>query len=183
MGLDVSHDCWHGPYSQFMRWRTWLAAQIGLPLQLMEGFYEWQWDGKNDLSFERDYRPLTQQADGANRGQVWWDTLTAFEPLGRAISWDAIGDPLKLLLHHSDCDGRIKWFECRKIAMRLGAVIRKAADDTAYPTYSDGDKKGQLIWTHWRNGRGCYDGMVPATKRFAVGCLRAFRARKDVTFG
>ncbi len=25
MGLDTSHDCWHGPYSQFMRWRTWLA--------------------------------------------------------------------------------------------------------------------------------------------------------------
>lgn len=23
MGLDTSHDCWHGPYSQFMRLRCW----------------------------------------------------------------------------------------------------------------------------------------------------------------
>ena len=21
MGLDTTHDCWHGPYSMFMRWR------------------------------------------------------------------------------------------------------------------------------------------------------------------
>lgn len=28
MGLDTSHDCWHGPYSQFMRWRQWLHLYI-----------------------------------------------------------------------------------------------------------------------------------------------------------
>lgn len=28
MGLDTSHDCWHGPYSQFMRWREWLHVLI-----------------------------------------------------------------------------------------------------------------------------------------------------------
>lgn len=22
MGLDTTHDCWHGPYSAFMRWRV-----------------------------------------------------------------------------------------------------------------------------------------------------------------
>ena len=26
MGLDTTHDCWHGPYSMFMRWRTAIAA-------------------------------------------------------------------------------------------------------------------------------------------------------------
>lgn len=33
MGLDTSHDCWHGPYSQFMRWREELHCLItGDPL-------------------------------------------------------------------------------------------------------------------------------------------------------
>ena len=26
MGLDTSHDCWHGPYSAFMRWPVDLSA-------------------------------------------------------------------------------------------------------------------------------------------------------------
>lgn len=38
MGLDTSHDCFHGPYSQFMRWRLFLAKQIGIPLGMMRGF-------------------------------------------------------------------------------------------------------------------------------------------------
>ena len=41
MGLDTTHDCWHGAYSAFMRWRQEIARIAGLPpLDLMEGFYE-----------------------------------------------------------------------------------------------------------------------------------------------
>jgi hypothetical protein len=28
MGLDTTHDCWHGPYSAFMRWRCQLNHRI-----------------------------------------------------------------------------------------------------------------------------------------------------------
>jgi len=28
MGLDTTHGCWHGPYSQFMRWRIHLHRLI-----------------------------------------------------------------------------------------------------------------------------------------------------------
>lgn len=28
MGLDTSHNCWHGPYSMFMRWRCWLHLYL-----------------------------------------------------------------------------------------------------------------------------------------------------------
>lgn len=39
MGLDVSHNCWEGAYSAFMRWREELARLAGMPpLQMMEGF-------------------------------------------------------------------------------------------------------------------------------------------------
>jgi hypothetical protein len=39
MGLDVSHDCWSGPYSSFNRFREALAEAAGLPpLRTMVGF-------------------------------------------------------------------------------------------------------------------------------------------------
>lgn len=38
MGLDTSHDCWHGPYSAFMRWRTAVAKAVGIELMAMEGY-------------------------------------------------------------------------------------------------------------------------------------------------
>ena len=40
MGLSASHDCWDGSYSDFHEWRTWIAARIGLPLNLMQGFLQ-----------------------------------------------------------------------------------------------------------------------------------------------
>jgi hypothetical protein len=40
MGLDTTHNCWHGAYSAFMRWRQEIAKAAGLPpLDLMEGFF------------------------------------------------------------------------------------------------------------------------------------------------
>lgn len=38
MGLDTSHDAWHGPYSAFGRWRGEIAKLIGIDLKAMEGF-------------------------------------------------------------------------------------------------------------------------------------------------
>ncbi len=31
MGLDTTHDCWHGAYSAFMRWRAQIAETAGFP--------------------------------------------------------------------------------------------------------------------------------------------------------
>jgi hypothetical protein len=41
MGLDISHGCWEGAYSAFMRWRQQIAEVAGIPLMLMDGFCEW----------------------------------------------------------------------------------------------------------------------------------------------
>lgn len=39
MGLDTTHDCWHGAYSRFMQWRIELAKAAGMPpLRDMRGF-------------------------------------------------------------------------------------------------------------------------------------------------
>lgn len=38
MGLDTSHNCWHGAYSGFNTFRETLAQLIGMNLRSMEGF-------------------------------------------------------------------------------------------------------------------------------------------------
>lgn len=39
MGLDTSHDAWHGPYSSFAEWRRAVAQAAGFPpLTEMRGF-------------------------------------------------------------------------------------------------------------------------------------------------
>jgi len=41
MGLDTTHNCWHGPYGAFHNWRCKLAEVAGLPnLELMDGFWD-----------------------------------------------------------------------------------------------------------------------------------------------
>jgi len=51
MGLDVSHDAWHGAYSAFSRFRTQLAEAAGVKLSQMEGFEGSQrWDMEDPLS-------------------------------------------------------------------------------------------------------------------------------------
>ena len=97
MGLDTSHDCWHGPYSAFMRWRTMLAAEIGLPLPLMRGFCSSFKAMPDDAIKLRDYPP---------------------------IEWpSAASEPLVMLLNHSDCDGEIAWEVCEAIAGRLDEIV------------------------------------------------------------
>jgi len=38
MGLDTTHNAWHGSYSGFNAFRKHLAAKIGIDLDKMEGF-------------------------------------------------------------------------------------------------------------------------------------------------
>ncbi len=46
MGLDTTHNAWHGPYSAFGRFREAVAEAAGIPLQEMDGF-------GGDLSWDR----------------------------------------------------------------------------------------------------------------------------------
>lgn len=43
MGLDTTHNCWHGAYTAFHRWRVEIARVAGINLEAMEGFvHEYQ---------------------------------------------------------------------------------------------------------------------------------------------
>jgi len=111
MGLDTTHDCWHGAYSAFMRWRQVLAEVAGLPpLDLMEGFFNHGSSGSGALYFGQ-LTPLWQ--DKADR-------LAEQLP----IRWDCLKpSPLHELLSHSDCDGEIPWESCDGIADALEGLL------------------------------------------------------------
>lgn len=61
MGLDTSHDAWHGPYSSFNDFRKWLAIQIGINLNEYAGYGG---NGTKDLqSIPHDIMPLLNHSD------------------------------------------------------------------------------------------------------------------------
>lgn len=110
MGLDTTHDAWHGAYSAFMRWRTEVAKAAGLPpLSLMEGF------------FSTDYRhPIYLDPSASELSR---NSLRALNE-GLPIKWECLKpSPLHELLFHSDCDGEIPAESCGPIADALETIL------------------------------------------------------------
>ena len=152
MGLDTTHDCWHGPYSAFMRWRRAVAQAAGLPpLELMEGFFE-RGDYRDPI---RDYAATCPELA---------EHLYASLP----IRWEALRpNPLHALLSHSDCDGSISAAECGPMADALEAVLPGLAE---------------IAIRDPSIHRATYDGIRAATERFIAGLRRASAAGEYVEF-
>ena len=130
MGLDTSHDAWHGAYSAFMRWRQKIAQAAGLPpLELMEGFFE-----------PDSYRdPFREYA------KAWPDLAKAFYG-SLPIKWECLRpDPLYVLLSHSDRDGEIVASDCGPIADRLEQLMPLLKGDGGGHIGDYRDKTEQFI--------------------------------------
>lgn len=112
MGLDTTHDCWHGAYSAFMRWRSEIAKLAGMPpLSLMEGFYA---AGDHD-------DPILWARKGLGSETAFTDVRESLP-----IKWEALRpSALHTLLHHSDCEGDISWKDCGPIADELEKLLPK----------------------------------------------------------
>lgn len=96
MGLDTTHDCWHGAYSAFNRWRDELARVAG---------YDF-----NDRQIEVDWGHVDYE---------WMFGDWPFIP----CRVDGTPDPLLLIVLHSDCEGRIKAEHVEPIAKRLEELL------------------------------------------------------------
>lgn len=164
MGLDTSHDCWHGAYSAFMRWRRAVAKAAGIPLDLMENFWSLD-DYKNEvLSRTSPFQSAFRKEGGGM--VVTKDTLmTALSEriqLGDAgvlngiledilpwlpISWTAYeSDPLCKLLNHSDCDGELCWQDCEAMGKRLEELLPEIGkDDDPWGHIGNWQDKTQLF--------------------------------------
>ncbi len=104
MGLDTSHDCWHGPYSQFMEWRIWLNLFI-------------QMDRYPDRWYDH--------CNGATREN--------YERAWREGRYTDQSDPLNVLMNHSDCDGEIPANLCEPLADALyDLMVRRMPERGVY---------------------------------------------------
>ena len=131
MGLDCSHDAWHGSYGAFMRWRIEIARAAGLPpLEFMEGFWE-QGSYHDPLTLMHKQCPETVNA------------------IYRAlpIKWECLKpSPLYTLLYHSDCDGEIAAKDCGPIADSLQRLLPRLPKEDAGGHIGDWrDKTKQFI--------------------------------------
>lgn len=109
MGLDVTHDCWHGAYSAFTRWRNAVAVAGG---------YE--------------VKPATEEMKKAYVMSPYVDiNWDAFEEKNYYGEWDRPpgDDPLLFLIVHSDCDGVIHPQHGIHLADRLERLIPMLDED------------------------------------------------------
>jgi hypothetical protein len=106
MGLDTSHDCWHGAYSAFGRWRLAVAEAAGYMVVPVK------WP---DLGYETDSVMLEWHRYEEKNYKGEWDEMPA--------------DPLILLIVHSDCDGEIKPEHAGPLADRLEELLPKLTDE------------------------------------------------------
>lgn len=118
MGLDVTHDCWHGAYSAFGRWRAKLAELGGYELDA------WQLRHPHgaELWEKPEWRHLVKEPPPEKtRGLIFWDNITTDNLQG---DWEMMPeDPLIILLAHSDCDGKITADHAGPLAVRLEKLI------------------------------------------------------------
>jgi hypothetical protein len=129
MGLDCSHDAWHGAYSRFMSWRKLIANLAGLPpLELMEGFFGC--GGTGTLYFGQridDHTYGHKQKDLEDRLPISWDCLKP--------------SPIHALLCHSDCDGEIAAEDCEPIAKALEDLLPSFPDHQGQNLYLNRHKE------------------------------------------
>ena len=105
MGLDTTHDCWHGAYSAFTRWRHKIAETAGYAIwKVLYG------DGTTNPTIMLDWGHIP---DDALLGE--WDKPQA--------------DPLVYLLAHSDCEGIIKPEQAGPLAARLREIVPSLPDE------------------------------------------------------
>ena len=105
MGLDTSHDAWHGAYSAFTRWRHTIAEAAGYAV----------WDVVDD--------------DGTKVPTIMldWGHVTKDNLFGKWGKTPA--DPLVVLFAHSDCEGEIFPEQATPLADKLEGLLPELTGD------------------------------------------------------
>lgn len=118
MGLDMSHDAWHGAYSAFTRFRNELAVAAGYELTRYDGTFfdivKLDWDRFVEKNYYGD-----------------WDTPP--------------DDPLMILIVHSDCEGEIPTEYCEHLANRIEQLIPKLSTVGAGHVPNPQEKARELV--------------------------------------
>lgn len=129
MGLNTTHNAWNGGYGSFHNWRTWLAEQYDIPLDLMQGFYL---EDRNPFQLLEYKFPKGDEIE-----------MSALRRIKKSfpLKWNAFRpNPLHELFYHSDCDGYINWRSCGKIAKELKKLLSELVADESNSFHIDRTK-------------------------------------------
>ena len=113
MGLDCSHDCWHGAYSAFNRWRMKIAEVAGYEICSVD-----HGDGRG-LS-----QTIMLEWHRYHGGQLYGEWGDDNKP-GQGTPHD----PLIVLFVHSDCEGVIHPTQANDLANALCDLLPKLDGD------------------------------------------------------
>lgn len=101
MGLDTTHDCWHGAYSAFYRWRNKIAEVAGYAV----------WPVKYDYAVN-------------DTVMIDWGHIASENPGYLDGHWNETpSDILIVLIAHHDCEGEIVAEHCGPLADRLEGLL------------------------------------------------------------
>jgi hypothetical protein len=122
MGLYISYDAFEGAYSSFHRYRKELAKRIGIPLDLMEGFYSNETHNMFSL-----LNSLYPKGD-----EVEMILIREFQKI-LPLKWRSFKpNPLHKLLNHSDCDGNLSLMNIKKIVPELKKLLNEDEKETEF---------------------------------------------------
>lgn len=164
MGLDTTHDCWHGAYSAFSTFRNEIARAAGYLIATIT--YE---DGqRTPPTVLLEWHRYTQE----NLQGEWAETPA---------------DPLLVLIVHSDCDGVIRPAQALPLADRLEELLPDIAALPDEQRSSDGmtltkGADGDIVVTRHPGHIAKRGGMLECTKKFIAGLRAAAAAGEDVGF-
>jgi hypothetical protein len=119
MGLDTTHDAWHGSYGAFSVWRKDIAVAAGII-------------GPDDSLYPRSSYDVKRGVKDSPIDWLFWDTQTDYYGKWKKDPEDVIW----VLLAHSDCEGHIKKRFLRPLADRLEALVPQVdGQDWQYTDY------------------------------------------------
>ena len=104
MGLDTSHDAWHGAYGSFGKWRHEIAVAAGF------------------IKEDESLFPKGLFDNGYKESPLDWEKLDALTDCFG--NWfEEPEDPIWYLLNHSDCEGVIRHEHTLPLAKRLQELV------------------------------------------------------------
>jgi hypothetical protein len=156
MGLDTTHEAWHGAYSAFSRWRDKLAQVAGYTFHAFGELFKLGDSGMEVMGTARVQVDLDW---GGIESVIGRDLLGKWPRM--PVRHDGTPDPLIVLLAHSDCEGEIQTEFCGPLADRLQELL---------PLLGDEDGGGHV---------GSY---ATKTQTFIDGLRAAAKAGEDLGF-
>lgn len=96
MGLDTSHDCWHGSYGGFAEFREAVGKAAGFNYRTRKD----ELGSHSLLDIDWDSVPIERLYGKWGKQPPTVESVGIYDP--------PITDPVLYLLVHSDCDGKLR---------------------------------------------------------------------------